>query len=571
MHDFAAIREKMLHLAEHIHYQEKDGRLEVDGNRKLTLSARAFGRMRLELIKTIGADLARGVLKRYGYQAGFDDAHYLCRKFPGLSLEEQMHLGTLLHQREGAARVETVPEETHINLDAGILKLHSRWYNSLEAEQHLEQAGPSTTPVCWSLAGYAAGHLSFLLQEDVVVQELSCMAQGRQFCSFQVGFKDDMERLFPGCMDDFRTIDLLGMFKDLQKRIEEQHLHIADLEAKSRDTVPPSPFNRLIGNSNAMKKIIETAKTVAGVDSTLLVIGESGTGKELMARAVHETSPRLNQPFVTVNCATLTESLQNAELFGYVRGAFTGANNDKPGLFEDADNGTLFLDEIGELSASAQAALLRVLQEGKVSRVGETREREVNVRVVAATHRNLEDMVAAQTFRQDLFFRLNVVQLRIPPLRERENDVLLLATHFIERFSKKFHKHVDGMSPEVVRLFLRYSWPGNVRELQNAIERSVLLCATRRLEVMDLPDCLIQKELEPRQTPQPAEPKLESIENPPPDEPYDEKAAVEAAMRRAGGMKQEAAVILGISRATLWRKIKQYGLRSDKGYWRNGA
>jgi len=269
-----------------------------------------------------------------------------------------------------------------------------------------------------------------------------------------------------------------------QRQLEEENVL---LKAQFRTR---HGLDRIIGVSPAMAAVFSMVRSVAPTNSTVLVTGESGTGKELIAKAIHTLSPRKDAPFVSVNCGALTESLLESELFGHVKGAFTDANQNKKGLFEAAHRGTLFLDEVGETSPGMQVKLLRALQDRKIRRVGGTEEIEVDVRVLAATNRPLEDMVRERRFREDLFYRLNVIPVRIPSLRERRDDIPLLAEHFLSRFSADMGKQVAKISVEAMDRLLRYSWPGNVRELENVMERAVALETTPSVLVERLPDSL---------------------------------------------------------------------------------
>jgi two-component system response regulator HydG len=247
------------------------------------------------------------------------------------------------------------------------------------------------------------------------------------------------------------------------------------------------PFAGLVGNSGPMRDVTRMIDAVAYSATTVLVTGESGTGKELVARALHAKSPRRNQPFVALNCGALTETLLESELFGHVKGSFTGAQRDQRGLFEAADGGTIFLDEIGDIPLSTQVRLLRVLQEGEIKRVGSADPVKVDVRVVAATHRDLPKLVKAGRFREDLFYRLNVIAIPLPALRERIEDVPLLAHHFLRRYAERLGKRVRVLTPEAVELLCAYRWPGNVRELENAVERALVLCRGDAVTPADLP------------------------------------------------------------------------------------
>jgi two-component system response regulator PilR (NtrC family) len=247
-------------------------------------------------------------------------------------------------------------------------------------------------------------------------------------------------------------------------------------------------LDHIIGTSPKMKAIFELIENVAPQSSRVLITGESGTGKELVARAIHEHSARSKNPFITINCGAFPETLLESELFGYMKGAFTGANENRRGLFQAAHGGTLFMDEIGNMSVTMQVKLYRVLQEGKVRPIGSTEESDVDVRVIAATNKNLEEEIAEGRFREDLFYRLSVIPIHVPPLRERREDIPLLAREFLERFTKSMSKKVEGIEPEAMRRLEVYDWPGNVRELENTIERAVALESCQRISVESVPD-----------------------------------------------------------------------------------
>jgi DNA-binding NtrC family response regulator len=303
----------------------------------------------------------------------------------------------------------------------------------------------------------------------------------------------------------------------------------------------------MVGKSRPMHALYQLIDRVAPSPATVLVQGESGTGKELVARAIHFRGPRRERNFVAVNCANLPESLLESELFGHARGAFTGATHDRAGLFEAAHGGTLFLDEVGEVPASMQAKLLRVLQEREVRRVGENTSRKVDVRVVAATNRELTEEVRLGRFRQDLYYRLRVIELKIPPLRERREDILPLARLLLAEASERLGRKVAALAPEAVDQLLRYDWPGNVRELGNAVERAVALCEGQRVEREDLPEEV--RAAPPNLVPSGNPRRLEDME----------KEYILAVLAQNGGNRARTAEQLDIGVATLYRKLKQYG------------
>ncbi len=306
--------------------------------------------------------------------------------------------------------------------------------------------------------------------------------------------------------------------------------------------------SRLIGNAPVFREALATARQAAASEATLLLLGESGTGKELFAREIHRHSRRADGPFLALHCAALPESIIESELFGHEAGAFTGAVGLKKGRFEVADGGTLFLDEIGELPASVQVKLLRVLQEGEVQRVGGTDPVQVDVRIVAATHRDLEAMVSARTFREDLFYRLNVIPIRVPPLRERGDDVELLAAHFLQMHAAANTRETRGFTHEARRALTAHDWPGNVRELENALERAVVLDEDGWIGLDDLPTTLRPDAESPPAVVIPIGTPLAEAE----------RRLLLATLAHADGDKNLAASLLGLGRRTIYRKLEEY-------------
>jgi two-component system response regulator HydG len=314
-------------------------------------------------------------------------------------------------------------------------------------------------------------------------------------------------------------------------------------------------LENIIGKSEPMKALVDMLAMIAPSGATVLITGESGTGKELIAKSIHHNSNRKDHPLVVVNCAALTETLLESELFGHERGAFTGATNRREGRFMQADKGTIFLDEIGETSPAMQAKLLRVIQEREIQRVGGKETLSVDVRILAATNRNLEEEVKNGVFREDLFYRLNVVKLPIPPLRERHDDIPLLAHHFLDKFSENNLKQVKGFSPLAMDILLKYAWPGNVRELENTIERAVILLPDDYITEKELPSNITEAYAEQSnwvipQTPPVLNRPLGEIE----------KDAILATLQDSGGNKSECARRLGINRKTLHKKLKDFGI-----------
>ena len=303
----------------------------------------------------------------------------------------------------------------------------------------------------------------------------------------------------------------------------------------------------IVGTGPAILEVLRLVKQVAPASATVLIQGESGTGKELVARALHRLSPRYQKPFVTVNCAALPETLLESELFGHEKGAFTGAVGRRAGRFEVADGGTLLLDEVGDLSPLAQAKVLRVLQEGEFESLGSSRTVKVDVRLVAATNQDLAGLVATKRFREDLFYRMQVITLTVPPLRERREDIGLLAQHFLRRYTAKNQRTLEGFTEEALARLLEYSWPGNVRELEHTVERAAILARGPFVEVTDLPEAVAQAEPSARVIPIPIGMPLEEVE---------QRLIVET-LKLTKGNKELAAKLLGIASRTIYRKLKE--------------
>ena len=327
-------------------------------------------------------------------------------------------------------------------------------------------------------------------------------------------------------------------------------------EAASPDARAPLPVEGIVGNSPAIRRMLEMIHTVAPSEATVLITGKSGTGKELVARAIHNQSRRKDGPWVAVNCAALTESLLESELFGHEKGAFTGADKRRDGRFLQADGGTLFLDEIGEISLLMQVKLLRAIQQREIQRVGGDATLKVDVRIVAATNSNLLDEVAAGRFREDLYYRLNVVSIQVPSLQERREDIPLLAEHFLKVFGERNRKDVKGFTPKAMDMLVKYPWPGNVRELENAVERAVVLLFGSTISERELPLAVTQAYEREEASPPAVLPEGATLEEV-------EREAILRMLDSVGDNKSEAAKRLGISRKTLHTKLKRYGQESD--------
>ncbi len=340
----------------------------------------------------------------------------------------------------------------------------------------------------------------------------------------------------------------LAVGKALENRQAELHL----------DNYEQSVFEELVGRTDAMRRVVELIRKVAPTDSTVLLLGESGTGKEVVAQTLHRLSTRRDKPFVALNCAALPQALLESELFGHVRGAFTGAEANKTGLFEAADGGTLFLDEIGDMEPITQAKLLRVLQNGEIRAVGDTVTRKIDVRIIAATNRDLLQAVETMAFREDLYYRLNVIQIRIPPLRERMDALPALVNHFLARFNQQYKKNIRGVDPVAARYLQQYPYPGNVRELESIIAHAIIMADGEFIGGSDLPEYMRQG-IAPR-------PALSYQKN---DTVLSlaemEDRHIRHALDVLGGNQSHVAKQLGISRSTLWRKMREYNIDAPSG------
>ncbi len=352
-----------------------------------------------------------------------------------------------------------------------------------------------------------------------------------------------------------KPIDIDNLAHILTRALDHSSLKTENAYLKDRLAENYS-FSKIIGTSKPMQELFSTLNLVAESDATVLIQGESGTGKELVANALHENGSRKKGPFIKVNCSALHENLLESELFGHEAGAFTGATVRRKGRFELAHGGTLFLDEIGDMSLPTQARILRVLQEGKFERVGGNDTINVDVRLLAATHKNLEKMIEENSFRQDLYFRLAVVPVDLPPLRERQGDIPALANHFLEKKNKKNNRHIKGFHPETLNIFMHYNWTGNIRELENTVERAVILCLGEQITPRELPprflpdnDMPISADFSARGW------TLRDME----------REMIKAALHETDNNKSLAAKNLGIARQTLINKIKEYNL---KNIWR---
>jgi two-component system, NtrC family, response regulator HydG len=529
--------------------RDNDGVIAFEDQRMLLYDADVLGMLRKELVDAVGPTVARQLLIQLGYADGYRDAQTLKDAFRWDTPTEWWKAGLVLHAQEGKASVlqVTVPP------DPNQFEAEVRWERCYEVEQHLRHLGATAEPVCWTLAGYVSGYLSKCLGEEVYFIETECCGKGDGCCHAVGRRRADWGTDVEPFLEMFKVASVQDTIARLEHELQRQR------QAAARERRAAERWKTLIrrlqgthhpiARSRAMRDILELAARVADTDTTVLLTGESGTGKEVLARLIHERSRRREGPFVGINCGALPEPVLESELFGHVRGAFTGAVADKRGLFEEAQRGTLFLDEVAEMPQTIQVKLLRALQEREIRRVGATKFVKVDARIVAASNRDVEEAANRGELRQDLYYRLNVIPIRLPPLRERREDIVPLAQSSLRRFARAQGKTISAISGEALERLVAYSWPGNVRELENVIERAVVLATQDRITVAELPAAL---QTLPASGPVDVAAPLPLAEL--------ERRSILAALERNHGNRTRTAKELQISGHTLWRKLKAYGI-----------
>jgi DNA-binding NtrC family response regulator/predicted hydrocarbon binding protein len=453
---------KDLDLRRLVRFSAEDGTIWLAEHRMVLLHAAALAGLRKELLNSVGLEHTRRVMTRMGYASGVRDAELAKKIRAGQDPIDAFMVGPQLHMLEGVVKV--TPLKIEMDVAAGTYYGEFQWENSWEAEAHVKDIGSQKDPVCWMLLGYASGYTSAFMGRFVLYKEVECAACGPAHCRI-IGkpvdeWPDAAEHTLYYESDSIvsRLLELSTQVDTLRSTLEQQR-----------------QMENLIGSSPAFKRAYELVVKAARTNVTVLLTGETGVGKERFARALHDMSRRAEQAFVAVNCAAMPHDLVESELFGVEKGAFTGAHASRVGKFERAEGGTLFLDEIGELPLAAQAKILRVLQEGEIERLGDERTRKVNVRIIAATNVELQQAVKAGRFRADLYYRLNVYPVTVPPLRERALDIPPMVNAMIEKFNAMHGKRVAGITDKAMKALKAYQWPGNVRELENMIERGIIL------------------------------------------------------------------------------------------------
>lgn len=448
-----------------LHFLPEEAQIWFDGRRMVLIDNAALGIMRRELVAAVGLERARAIMTRMGYEIGASEVHLALRVRKNKSFYEAFSAGPNIHGLKGLVKAEPVVFD--VDVEKGRFYTEYYWHNSSECETHLHHMGVGHIPGGWSQIGYASGYATAFIGRPIVYRELQCIAMGHERC-LVVG-KPVEEWANPEAEERYVRAENYIVKRDPADTREREPGSSPD------EMSAPRSYGVMVGASAGFNVALHLLDKVASTTATVLFQGESGVGKEVFARELHRRSARADRPLIAVNCAAIPDTLIESELFGVEKGAYTGAVASRAGRFERAHGGTLFLDEIGSLSQPSQGKLLRALQEGQFERIGGTKTITVDVRVVAATNTDLRAAVETGAFREDLFHRLNVFPIRIPPLRERRADIPLLVNHFLHFFAKRHARSVTAFTERAIHHFLTYDWPGNIRELENLIERGVIV------------------------------------------------------------------------------------------------
>ncbi|SDC88084.1 sigma-54-dependent Fis family transcriptional regulator [Paraburkholderia lycopersici] len=561
------IRVPAIHdLAKRLRFAPQQGRIWLDDQRMMLMHISSLGALRQELIESLGKETARGLVTRIGYQAGSRDAAMTRKVRAGSNRYDDFLAGPQLVSLEGIVHCE--PNALDIDVERGHYFGDFSLIDCAEAEAHIASYGIGNESVCWMLIGYACGYTSAFMGRPILWREIECRGMGHAKCRVVGKPVEDWD----DPQDDLRFLQI-GDF--VKWSLEPQAMLPATSRIAERLANAPENSFGVVGISAGFNTVCHMVNKVAPTEATVLFLGESGVGKEVFANNLHRLSKRADGPFVAVNCAAIPEHLMESELFGVERGGYTGATSSRPGRFERANGGTLFLDEVGTLSFTAQGKLLRALQQGELERVGDTRTRKIDVRVVAATNVNLREAVKAGQFREDLFFRLNVFPIQVPPLRERRDDIPLMMNWFLQRLAKKHGKLITGFRERAVDALISYGWPGNVRELENMIERAVILAEDGGAldlchlfttgEEIDVSSFMLKRSGNIAPLGEPVEPAPPStLAAGIPGLAETEAAMLHAAVAEANGNLSLAARVLGISRPKLAYRLRKYGIPIER-------
>ncbi|WP_246472760.1 sigma-54-dependent Fis family transcriptional regulator [Pelagibacterium limicola] len=539
-------------LTEALHFALGDGRIWLNDQRMLLIQSVVLGRIRAEIIDAFGMETARAMFMRIGYFEGMRLAELIQKRWPEEDLTHALAAGPRVHTLEGFVKVTT--KHFEFDRDRGTYWGEFFWDDSSEAGEHLANYGVSTEPVCWLQTGVPSGYTTRLFGKPVIFREVECMGMGASRCRVIGKNAEAWE-------DDAPELEWLGL-KWRSHPVRTKPARRAEPEVPE----PAVGDSVAVGTSAAFVRTRHLLEKVAATDATVLFSGESGVGKEMFSSQLHEMSARANGPFIAINCAAIPENLVESELFGVEKGAFTGAVSSRAGYFERASGGTLFLDEIASLGYAAQGKLLRAVQERKIERVGGARVIPVDVRIVAASNVDLAKEVQAGRFREDLYFRLCVFPIAIPPLRERRDDIPLLMAHFLKLYCERHRKNLLGFSRRATGALLRYDYPGNIRELQNLVERGVVYADdSSMIDVIHLfigaepmSPFTVTLSHEGRLATEPMAPALDQSGDT--DFSAIEKKAYLGALERHGNNISAAARSLKLSRAAFEYRLKKLGL-----------
>jgi DNA-binding NtrC family response regulator/predicted hydrocarbon binding protein len=521
-----------------------EGRFDLHGRRLVLHSSDALAQLRKDLVEMVGVDQARRLLTRFGNFWGRADAAAMKRIFQWDSLTDWIQAGPRMQTLQGVVRV--IVKVLEADEPAGRFHMEVTWHDSAEADEQRMALGPSAEPVCWMMVGYASGYASFCTGQEVFFVERKCRGKGDRICSAVGQDRASWGAEIEPYVSYFQADDIQGEVLRLSKELKEKMREIARQRRRIASLEKAVAVLPVEVHSNVYRQVLEFATRVARYDSSVLITGESGSGKEVLARHIHQVSPRAQGPFLAVNCGALPETLLESELFGHKAGAFTGAVRDRLGLFEEAGGGTVFLDEVGDISPAMQSKLLRVLQEREIVRIGENRPRKVDIRVLAATNKDIKLAVANGRFREDLYYRLGVIELEVPPLRQRREDIVSLARHLVAKTAVRLGMTRLRLDATTLDCLSAYAWPGNVRELENALERAAVLCKDGVIRPEDLPTVIVGSAGSAAGERQGGGQTLQEME----------RQHIQAVLASVSGNRGKAAQVLGISPATLWRRLK---------------
>jgi two-component system, NtrC family, response regulator HydG len=538
------MKAKDLKLEEIIDFSQ--GKIHLHERRLVMHSIHAFAQLRKDLMEKIGPERTRRIFTRFGYYWGQADAAAMKRIFKWDNLEEWLKAGPRMHTIQGVTN--SVVKSLKIDGQTGCLQMDVVWRDSGEVDEHLLAFGKSQEPVCWMLVGYASGYATFCLEKNIYFIEQKCRAKGDRVCtaigkneeSWGKEIKPHLKYFQEAESIQREVLDLSKELKSKTRELAKQRKRLEQLE-----NIPIGSFAEV--HSKSFKDVLGLANRVAPFDTSILITGESGSGKEIMARYIHKLSLRANKSFLGINCGALPETLLESELFGHKAGSFTGAISNRVGIFEQAQGGIIFLDEIGDISLAMQVKLLRVLQEKEVIRVGESKPHKIDVRIMAATNRDLPQAIRDGKFREDLYYRLGVFEIEVPPLRERTEDILPLARYFIKQLSKKLKMPELRLEATCLDYLVSYSWPGNVREMENALERAAVMSQKGLILPESLPTIIVHSDSVRSQSTKLIKRTLAKVE----------QDHIQAVLELTGNNRSRAAKILGISPTTLWRKTHQ--------------